>query len=294
MSVYLFELIFMGACLVLDIFLFFKIKRPSMLSAGLIFGFWLLVAVVFFISLYFGFNQEIGMEFLTGYVLERSLGLDNLFVFVVIFSSFKITETGKERVLFWGIMGAIVLRIIFIYIGATLIEKFAFMMYIFGGFLLLTGIKLLFKKESEGNVRESLIVRFFKSILPFSSNSKTDKFYEKKKFTPLFLVLLFVAFVDVVFAIDSIPAIFGITNDPFVVLTANFFSLVGFRAMFFLVSHLMDYFYYIKYALSGILIFIGIKMLLLEFMHVPVVYSLGFIFASIAIAIYASLLKMKK
>ena len=247
MSVYLFEAIFMIACFAIDAIMFFKIKKISFKSSILIFIFWTLVSLAFFTVIYTGFSKTMATEFLTGYILERTLGLDNMFVFILLFASFKVPAEGKERILFWGIVGAILLSILFIYLGAALIATFSFVMYIFGFFLVLTGLKLLVKKE-EKDLKDSKIIKFFQNIIPSTKQYEGDKFYIKQKgralFTPLFLVLLFVAVVDIIFAIDSIPAIFGITKDPFVVVTANFFSLMGFRAMFFLVSHLMNYFYY--------------------------------------------------
>jgi tellurite resistance protein TerC len=298
MSIYTFELVFILACFIIDCFMFFKLKRLSFKGAVLNFFFWLAIALIFAGIIFFGFNKITAKEFLAGYFLERTLSLDNIFVFYVIFSFFKINEEGKERVLFWGIVLAIILRAIFIFVGAVLIEKFSFLMYIFALFLIFTGLKLILAKESEDkDFNNNRIVKFLKKILPTTDKFQDDDFTMringKLFFTPIFITMLLVGFTDIVFALDSIPAIFGITKDPFVVATANFFSLMGLRAIFYLISHIMKHFYYIKYALSAILIFIGIKMMLAGFYHIPITYSLAFIVGSIGLSIIASILFKK-
>jgi tellurite resistance protein TerC len=294
MSLYAFELIFVLACFILDCILFFKLKKLSFKGAVINFFFWLFVALLFAGIIFFEFSKITAKEFLAGYVLERTLSLDNIFVFYVIFSFFKLTDEGKERVLFWGIILAIILRALFIFAGAILLEKFSFLMYIFAIFLIFTGIKLILTKEDEEqDFNENGIVKFFKKILPTTENLNGDDFTIKINgklfFTPVFIVMILVGFTDIIFALDSIPAIFGITKDPFVVATANFFSLMGLRAIFCLISHIMKHFYYIKYALSAILVFIGIKMMIAGFYHIPITYSLAFIIGSIAISILASI-----
>jgi tellurite resistance protein TerC len=257
------------------------------------------VALAFFAFLNFCFDPIKAKEFLAGYILERTLGLDNIFVFLIIFNFFKVNKEGIERVLFWGILIAIVLRAIFIFVGAALISKFYFVMYIFGAFLVFTGIKLLFMKEgNEDGMEKNFIVRCVNKFLPTTNKFEGDKFIIKENnknlFTPLFITMVVVAFSDLIFALDSIPAIFGVTLDPFIVLTANFFSLMGLRAMFSLITHVVESFYYLKYALSIILVFVGVKMLIEHYFHISISVSLGIIFGAISIAIIASIFKSKR
>jgi tellurite resistance protein TerC len=298
MNLHLFEVLFLLACFILDCFLFFKFKRLSFKGALINFGFWTAVALGFFASLYFGFNEVKATEFLAGYILERTLSLDNIFVFYIIFNFFKISTEAKQRVLFWGIIIAIILRFLFIFIGAELVSRFYFLMYLFGLFLLFTGLKLLFAKEgNEDDFSNNIIVRICKKILPTTNKTKGDDFTMKIDgkifFTPVFLVMVLVGFTDLIFALDSIPAIFGITLDPFIVMTANFFSLMGLRAIFFLIAEIIKRFYYIKYALSAILVFIGVKMLIAQIYHISTFYSLLFILGSIGLSILVSLVFKK-
>ncbi len=293
MNIYTFELIFMLCCFILDCIIFFKVKHFTFRGAVVNFAFWKVVALIFFAILFFEFDKIVAKEFLAGYFLERTLSLDNIFVFYIIFSFFKLTEEGKERVLFWGIIMAIILRACFIFVGAALIAKFNFLMYFFALFLIFTGIKLIIVKEKEQDFSQNKIINFIKKIIPTTEKMQGDDFTMKINgklfFTPIFIAMVFVGFTDLIFALDSIPAIFGITTNPFVVLTANFFSLMGLRAIFFLIANVMKHFYYIKYALSAILVFIGIKMMIAPFYHVPIAYSLGFICVSIALSILVSI-----
>lgn len=297
MSIYIPIISSLIICLLIDIILFFKVRHLSFKGSVLLFLFWVAVTLIFFAFLHFGYDPTKAKEFIVGYTLERTLSLDNIFVFYVIFSFFKINEEGKERIIFWGILLAIVLRILFILAGAVIIAKFSFVLYLFGLFLIFTGIKLLIIKDDdkEKDFEQNTLVKIFKKLLKTTPKFEGDKFYiienGVKLFTPLFIVMLLIAFSDIIFALDSIPAIFGITLDPLIVITANFFSLMGLRAIFFLITHVIDYFYYIKYALSVILVFIGIKMLIAGFYHIPISFSLMFIFASIAIAIIFSIIK---
>lgn len=297
MSFYLSEAILVLFFFGIDIAMFLKLKKLSFKGSIYVFLFWILVALGFFVMLKVNVGDLKAQEFLAGYILERTLSLDNIFVFYVIFNFFKIHEKSKERVLFWGIILAILLRILFIFVGAALVVKFAFLMYIFGGFLVLTGIKLLLSsEEGQGqDFNKNFIVKNFKRVFRATDKFDGDKFYiienGRRVFTPLFIVMVLIAISDVIFALDSIPAIFGITLDPYIVIFANFFSLMGLRAIFCLISNIISYFYYIKYALSAILVFIGIKMMIMKFYHVPIFYSLLFIFGSIFIAIILSVLR---
>jgi tellurite resistance protein TerC len=296
MSLYLFEAIYILLFFIVDCIMFVKIKHFSFRGAILNFLFWIAVTLTFFAIVYFSFSQVKASEFLAGYILERTLSFDNIFVFYIIFKFFKLEGKSQERILFWGIIMAIIMRAIFIFLGAVLIQKFGFIMYFFGAFLIFTGIKMVITKESEtAEFDKNLIVRALKKIFPTTNQVDGDKFTIKINgktfFTPVFIVLILIAFIDVVFALDSIPAIFGITLDPFIIVTANFFSLMGLRAIFSLITIIIQRFYYIKYALSLILVFVGIKMLIANFYHVPVGYSLGFIFVSIFVSIIFSIFK---
>lgn len=298
MSIYLFEGLFILFFFIVDCITFFLMKKLSLKKALANFIFWLLVALAFFVITYFNFSEIKAKEFLAGYTLERVLSLDNIFVFYIIFNFFKLNEESRERILFWGIILAIILRAIFIFIGAALIAKFSFLMYIFGAFLIFTGIKLVIIDEAkENDLNKNPVVRFFKKILPTTTELKGSEFTTRIKgklfFTPAFIVMILVGITDIVFALDSIPAIFGITLDPFIVITANFFSLMGLRAIFSLITHIIKGFYYIKYALCLILVFIGVKMLIVNYIHIPISISLSFILGTIGLAILASVIKLK-
>jgi tellurite resistance protein TerC len=238
------------------------------------------------------------MEFLAGYLIELSLSVDNLFVFLMIFSFFKVPRQHQNRVLFWGIFGALVLRAIFIFAGAALINRFHWIMYIFGAFLVFTAVKMFFQKEEEPDPENSALVRILKKMIPISKDFHGDKFFVKENAkhlaTPLFIVLVLVEMTDVIFAFDSIPAIFAVTKDPFIVFTSNVFAILGLRALYFCISGLMDRFVYLKLALSFILAFVGIKMLIVEYYKIPITASLLFIVLALAIAMLASILKTRK
>lgn len=258
-----------------------------------------------FISLALGFNVLLwmkegpvaGMEFLAGYLIELSLSVDNLFVFLMLFTFFKIPQTHQNRVLFWGILGALILRAIFIYVGAALLNQFHWIMYVFGAFLVFTAVKMFLQKEEELHPEESVLVKYIKKVIPVTKELHGEKFFIKqgtKYFaTPLFIVLILVETTDVIFAFDSIPAIFAVTKDPFIVFTSNVFAILGLRALYFCISGLMDKFVYLKPALSFILAFVGIKMLIVDFYKIPIVASLLVILGALLTAIIASIIKSK-
>lgn len=283
-----------GFCLIVDIISFVKIQKFSFKGSILNFAFWLLMALLFCLHLNLHYSSVQAKEFLAGYTLERILSLDNIFVFYITFKLFNVSEEGQKKVIFGGILIAIILRILFIMLGSILLSKFSFIMYLLGLFLVCTGIKLLFQKESKKvKTEEGMLVKFLRKVFRITPDFHGNKFYiiDNKKilFTPLFLVMMLISILDIVFALDSIPAIFGITQNIFIVITANFFSLMGLRAMFYLITHLIEYCNYIKYSLAAILVFIGVKMLVGGFYHIPVIYSLLFIFISVGIAIMCSL-----
>ncbi|MDO9052071.1 MAG: TerC family protein [Methylotenera sp.] len=233
------------------------------------------------------------MEYLTGYLLEKTLAMDNIFVFVMIFSYFAVPLEFQKRILVYGVLGAIVLRALMILIGAWLIAQFHWVLYIFGAFLLITGIKMFVFADHEPNLANNPLLKWLRSHIRITDGYRGDKFwvYEKgvRWFTPMFLVLVLIEFSDVIFAMDSIPAIFAVTNDPFIVFTSNIFAILGLRALYFLLAGMADRFHLLKFGLAVVLIFVGIKMLIVEWFKIPVAVSLGVVIAVLGISILLSL-----
>ncbi|MCF7560935.1 TerC/Alx family metal homeostasis membrane protein [Sabulilitoribacter multivorans] len=237
---------------------------------------------------------DASLKYVTGYLIELSLSVDNIFVIAVIFSSFRIPQQYQHRVLFWGIMGAIVFRAVLIFFGVTIFTEFEWITYVFGVFLILTAIKLLFSKsENEFNPKKSFVYRTLRKVMPISSNVESEYFFVRKKHllvaTPLFLVLILIEFTDILFAFDSIPAILAITTDPFIVFSSNILAILGLRSMYFFLSNMTSKFYFIKYSLVAILGFVGIKLLLAHVYKFPEWFSLGFILLALLAGIVASL-----
>lgn len=235
------------------------------------------------------------LDFLTGYLIEYSLSVDNIFVFIMLFSYFVVAPAYRHRVLFWGIIGALIMRAALIGVGAALITKFHWVMYIFGAFLLFTGVKMgISKEDGESDPGKNPIVTWFKRFFPTTAEYHGESFFVKEvgstvwKATPLFIVLLVVETTDVMFALDSIPAIFAITTDPFIVFTSNVFAILGLRSLYFLLDGIMGLFRYLKLGLAFVLSFIGIKMLVAEFYHIPTLASLGVVGGILAVSILAS------
>jgi tellurite resistance protein TerC len=254
---------------------------------------WVSLALLFALGVYFFLGGEKALEFLTGYVIEWSLSVDNLFVFLVIFSYFGVPAIYQHRVLFWGILGALVLRAIFIATGTALLTNFHWMIYVFGGFLIFTGIKLLFAGEEKIEPEKNPAVRLVRRFMNVTPDYHGQQFFIRKDgrlwATPLLLVLIVVETTDVIFAVDSIPAIFAITLDPFIVYTSNVFAILGLRALFFLLAGVMDMFRYLKVGLSFVLCFVGIKMVIVDFYKIPIGISLGVVAGILGISILASI-----
>lgn len=236
------------------------------------------------------------MEFFTGYILEKSLAVDNIFVFLMIFAAFKVEPQYQHRVLLYGVFGAIILRTIMIVIGAALVSRFEWILYLFGAFLLFTGIKMMIpeKEGADDDITQSAWFKWLTKHIKVSQNYDGEKFFTiengKRIATPLLLVVIVIELADVIFAVDSIPAIFAVTTDPFIVLTSNIFAILGLRAMYFLLADMADRFTYLQYGLAGVLCFIGIKMLLLFFdVHIPIALSLAIVFSAIIASILVSL-----
>ena len=227
---------------------------------------WVGLALLFSLGVAHYGGSEKAVEFLTGYVIEYSLSVDNIFVFALLFSYFAVPAQYQHRVLFWGILGALVMRAIMIAAGTLLITKFAWIIYVFGAFLILTGIKMIVKKEEEIHPERNPVVRWFKKLMPVTPGYRGDKFFiienGVRHATPLFVVLLLVEVSDLIFAVDSIPAIFAVTKDPFIVYTSNVFAILGLRSLYFALSGVMDKFHHLKIGLGVVLSFVGVKMLL--------------------------------
>lgn len=238
---------------------------------------------------------EAAIKYITGYLIELSLSIDNIFVIAVIFSSFRIPQKYQHRVLFWGILGAIVFRALMIFFGVVLITKFTFTTYIFGAFLIFTAIKMLVSKEEVSNPKKSFIYRSLRKIMPVTSHMEGQKFFVKRRHitaaTPLFMALIVIEFTDILFALDSVPAILAITSDPFLVFSSNIFAILGLRSMYFFLANMLNKFEYLKYSLVAILSFVGVKLILMHHIAFPEWLSLSFIAVALAIGILVSLNK---
>jgi tellurite resistance protein TerC len=242
-------------------------------------------------------NGEASLAFLTGYLIEKSLSVDNIFVFVLIFTFFAVPAAYQHRVLFWGILGALLMRGALIAVGATLLKEFHWIIYVFGAFLIFTGIRMALHKSEEVHPEKNPLVRLLRRIMPVTETYEGDKFFIRRAgalmATPLFLVLLMVESTDLIFAVDSIPAIFAVTDDPFIVYTSNVFAILGLRSLYFLLANIIDKFQYLKLGLSVVLTFVGIKMVMTDIYKIPIGLSLGIIASILAISILASLWKAR-
>ena len=291
--------LFVLLMLALDLGVFHRKTHEVNVKEALIWSFvWFALAMVFNYGVYHYMGKVKALEFFTGYVLEKSLSVDNIFVFILVFSFFKVPSLYQHKILFWGILGALVMRVILIFSGVALLTKFHWLIYVFGAFLVFTGIKMLLQKDSHVAPDKNILVRLFKKIYPVTNDYHGDKFFVKidaKKFaTPMFVVLLVIEFTDLVFAVDSIPAILAITNDTFIVYTSNVFAILGLRSLYFALSGVMKYFRFLKVGLSVILVFVGIKMIIVDFFKFPIMLSLGIIISILLISVLASLIKPKE
>lgn len=256
---------------------------------------WISLALLFNLLIYFWLGPETALQFLAGYIIEKSLSVDNLFVFLLIFSYFSVPSVYQHKILFWGILGALIMRAIFIAAGITLIEKFHWMIYLFGGFLIITGIKMAFQKDKELHPETNPVLRLFRRFVPVTDQYHHDHFFvlkEGKRWaTPLFVVLLLIETTDVIFAVDSIPAILAVTRDPFIVYTSNVFAILGLRALYFALAGIMQLFHYLHYGLSLILVFVGTKMLISDIYKVPIGIALAVIAGILIVSVVASILR---
>ncbi len=286
--------VFVVIMLVLDLFVFHKKSHEVKIKEAIIWSMvWISLALIFNYLVYLWFGSEKAMEFLTAYVIEKSLSVDNLFVFIMVFSYFKIESKYQHKILFWGILGALVMRIIFIFAGIQLINNFHWIIYIFGAFLIYTGIKIPFEKDKEIEPDKNPLVRLFKKFMPVTNELHGDRFFVKinaKTFaTPLFITLIIIEFTDLIFAVDSIPAVLAISGDTFIVYTSNVFAILGLRALYFALAGIVKYFRFLKYGLAAILIFVGTKMIISGFYKFPVSWSLAIIVGILALSVIVSL-----
>lgn len=288
--------------LVLDLFVFHRESHePTLRESAVWTVVWCAVALAFNILIWVWRGPNVGIEFLTGYLVEWSLSMDNVFVFAVIFNFFAVPLKYQYRVLFWGILGAIIMRLTFILLGTALLHQFEWVLWIFGAFLIYTGIKLAMHSDSDVNPEKNLLMRAARRVFPVSTEEQGNRFFVRENdrlcITPLFLVLLVVESTDVLFAVDSVPAIFGVTKDPFTVFTSNIFAILGLRALYFLLAGVMDLFRYLNYGLAAVLVFVGLKMVLefwlgRQLVSPPV--SLVIILSLLGISIAASLVAKRR
>lgn len=260
---------------------------------------WVLLAMLFNIGVWHYFGSQKGLEFFTGYLIEKSLSVDNVFVFALLFSYFAVPPLFQHKVLFYGILGALIMRAAMIGAGTVLITQFSWIIYIFGAFLILTGIRMVTKQEEQIHPERNPVVRWFKKLVPVTPDYREDRFFVReagrRMATPLFVVLLLVEFTDVIFALDSIPAIFAVTTDPFIVYTSNVFAILGLRSLYFALAGVMDKFHYLKVGLGVILSFVGVKMLLAHSpWKIDTLVSLGVVVLILVVSVVASLLRPKR
>ena len=286
--------VFVFAMLALDLEVFNrKAHAPSVKEAAAWSSVWIALALLFNLVIFKSGGGQKGLEWLTSYLLEKSLSVDNLFVFVLLFASFRVELRHQHRVLFWGVLGALVMRAGMILAGTALLNRFEWMIYVFGGFLVFTGVKMLVTEDEERDPSQHPAVRFFKRLIPFDEHGGFEHFFtfrDGRRFaTPMLLVLLSVEITDVVFAVDSIPAVLAVTRDPFVVYTSNVFAILGLRSLYFLLAKMMDRFHRLSTGLAVILAFVGVKMCIGEWMHIPTVVSLLVILTVLILSVVVSL-----
>lgn len=300
--------------LVLDLGVFHKKDHVISVKEALLWtGFWIVLALLFGIFIYYAYEDHFFgiaidshsissgndalLKYYTGYIIEKSLSLDNIFVIAIIFSYFGVPLQYQHRVLFYGILGALVFRAIMIIAGSALIQNFSWMIYVFGGILIITAVKMLFSNHEEVDPEKNFLVKLARKIFPVSEKIEGHNFFTKingkTSITPLFLVLVVIENTDVIFAVDSIPAIFAVTTDPFIVFTSNVFAILGLRSLYFALAAMMNKFKYLKISLVFILAYVGVKMLMSNFYHIPTLISLGIIIAAISIGITVSLITAK-
>ena len=268
--------------------------RESLLWSGV----WIAISLLFNIGIYYWLGRESALQFFTGYLIEKTLSIDNLFVFLLLFTYFKVPARYQHKVLYWGILGALFMRGVLILLGAALITRFHWILYIFGLFLVITGVKMAFQDEKkEVHPERNIVVRFFKKFFSVTSGYHEEKFFVKsngKRYgTLLLIVLIVIETTDLLFAVDSIPAIFAITQDSFIIYTSNVFAILGLRSLYFALAGIMDLFYYLRHGLSLVLTFIGLKMLFMGYVNIPIGLALGVVGTVLLIAVAASVIRAR-
>jgi len=296
--------LFIVFALLIDIYVFNKKPHELKIKEALVLtGFWVSLAIIFGLGVYLKWGSEYALEFATGYVIEQSLSIDNLFVILLLFTFFKTPPAYQQKVLIWGILGAIFFRIVFILTGITLINNFQFAIYILGIFLIFSSINMLFDSESNVNPDKNIVIRIFRKIMPVTESFHDGKFFIRQNkvlsATPLFITLIVIETTDIVFAIDSIPAIIAVSHHSFIIYTSNIFAVLGLRSLYFALAGLMKLFHFLKYGLSVILIFIGAKILLTKVLisnniHIDIKYDLLIIGSIIALSVFISILSPQK
>ncbi|KAF0199696.1 MAG: Uncharacterized protein FD166_124 [Bacteroidetes bacterium] len=292
-------LVFVFLMLALDLGVFHRKSHEVKIKEALLWSLvWILLALVFNYFVYFYMGKVKALEFLAGYLIEKSLSVDNLFVFLLLFGYFNVEPKYQHKVLFWGILGALIMRAVFIFAGVALLNSFHWLIYVFGAFLVFTGIKMLSPGDAKVEPEKNVLVRLFKKVFPVTKEMRGGNFFvrENSKLfaTPLFVVLIVVEFTDLIFAVDSIPAILAISKDTFIIFTSNVFAILGLRALYFALAGITRYFFYLKYGLAIILAFVGLKMLVSGYYKFPVTWSLAVIFGILLLTIIASVIFPKK
>ena len=290
--------IFILIMLALDLGVFHRKSREITVKEAFLWtALWITLAFAFNIIVYYTQGEDKAFEFFTGYLIEKSLSVDNIFVIILIFSYFQVPQAYQHKVLFWGILGALVMRAAFIFVGVELIHKFHWLIYIFGAFLIYTGIKIVKSGDMTIDPAKNPLIKFAKRFFSVTEDFVKDRFFvkidERIWATPLFLVVILIESTDLIFAVDSIPAILAISDDSFIVYTSNVFAILGLRSLYFALAGIEKYFKYLKYGVSAILIFVGIKMSIMDFYKIPVEISLAFIFIALSLATLASMIFTK-
>jgi tellurite resistance protein TerC len=288
--------IFVLAMLAIDLLVFHRQAHKVTVREALAWSaVWVALALLCNVGIYWWHGAETALEFLTGYVIEKSLSVDNIFVFLLIFSYFRVPPVYQHKVLFWGIVGALLMRALFIAMGVTLIQTFHWVIYLFGAFLIVTGIKLAAQKDQEIHPERNPVLRLFRRVMPMTERYEDGHFFVTRGAryyaTPLCVVLLVVETTDVIFAVDSIPAIMAITLDPFMIYTSNVFAILGLRALYFALAGIVQLFHYLPYGLSAILVFVGVKMLFVDLYKIPIGLALSVVAGILAIAVIASIVR---
>ena len=291
--------LFILAMLALDLGVFHRKSHEVSVREATVWSLvWVTLALLFNAGLWYFKGADPALQFFTGYLIEKSLSIDNIFVFALLFGYFSVPAAYQHRVLFWGILGALVMRAAFIFAGSALLAQFHWVIYIFGAFLILTGLKMALFRNSEMHPENNPVLKLVRRLVPVTKDYVKDRLFVKQAgrwaATPLFLVLVLIETTDLVFAVDSIPAIFAVTQDPFLVYTSNVFAILGLRSLYFLLAGVMDKFHYLKLGLSAVLVFVGVKMTVVELYKIPSFVSLGVIALILTVAVVASLLRARK